>query len=95
MRLLLNVATASCLNAFLMRKHELKEGIEVFDGDGKVVGTSQVAAKHVSTAFVYDPVAYMCIDPLPETTKYWAWAGHAKTPYPIVCVVGVMWFCAN
>lgn len=31
-----------------MRKHEMKEGIEVTDADGKVVGTSQVAAKHVS-----------------------------------------------
>lgn len=31
-----------------MRKHELKDGIEVLDGSGKVVGTSQVAAKCVS-----------------------------------------------
>lgn len=31
-----------------MRKHELKDGIEVLDSSGKVVGTSQVAAKCVS-----------------------------------------------
>ena len=30
-----------------MRKHELKEGIEVLDSDGTVIGTSQVAAKSV------------------------------------------------
>jgi hypothetical protein len=41
-------ASASALNAFLMRKHELKEGIEVMDSEGKTVGTSQVAAKNVS-----------------------------------------------
>lgn len=46
--MLLCIAAASSLNAFLMRRHELKEGIEVVDADGKVVGTSQVAAKHVS-----------------------------------------------
>ena len=42
------LAAASSLNAFLMRKHELKEGIEVVDAGGKVIGTSQVAAKYVS-----------------------------------------------
>ena len=30
-----------------MRKHEISEGIEVLDEDGKVVGTSQTAAKNV------------------------------------------------
>ena len=47
---LLLAATASAINAFLMRKHELKEGIEVMDSEGKVVGTSQVAAKNVSVS---------------------------------------------
>lgn len=46
--ILITTGAASALNAFLMRKHELKEGIEVLDSEGKVVGTSQVAAKNVS-----------------------------------------------
>jgi hypothetical protein len=47
----MHVGTASALNVFLIRKHELKEGIEVLDGEGKVIGTSQVAAKNVSSGF--------------------------------------------
>lgn len=46
--IIITIAAASSINAFLMRKHELKDGIEVLDGSGKVVGTSQVAAKCVS-----------------------------------------------
>ena len=46
-------ASASAVNAFLMRKHELSEGIEVLDVNGKVVGTSQVAAKNVSQQCIY------------------------------------------
>lgn len=40
-------ATASTLNSVLMRHHELREGIEVVDENGAVVGTSTVAAKRV------------------------------------------------
>ncbi|KAK6174322.1 hypothetical protein SNE40_017625 [Patella caerulea] len=39
------VATASTCNVILMRNNELSEGIEVVDKDGKVVGTSLIAAK--------------------------------------------------
>ena len=39
------VMTASTLNVVLMRVHELKEGVNVVDKEGKVVGTSQLAAK--------------------------------------------------
>lgn len=39
------VATASVLNVLLMRKHEIHQGIDVTDKDGKVIGTSQSAAK--------------------------------------------------
>jgi tricarboxylate carrier len=39
------VATASTCNVILMRFSELYEGIEVFDKQEKVVGTSQLAAK--------------------------------------------------
>lgn len=42
------LGAASSFNAFLMRKHELKDGIEVVDEEGNVVGTSQIAAKNVS-----------------------------------------------
>lgn len=54
-------AAASSINAFLMRKHELKEGIEVLDAEGKVVGTSQVAAKNA----VRDTVITRMILPAP------------------------------
>ena len=56
------VATASTLNAVLMRMHELKEGIEVVDDKGKVVGTSKIAAKNavretaITRAFLPAPI---------------------------------------
>ena len=42
------VACASTLNTVLMRNHELREGIEVVDEHGNVVGTSKIAAKKVN-----------------------------------------------
>ncbi|KAL5021405.1 hypothetical protein ScPMuIL_000560 [Solemya velum] len=39
------VATASTCNVVLMRNSELAEGIDVFDKDQKVIGSSKVAAK--------------------------------------------------
>lgn len=41
----LSAATASTLNAVLMRNHELREGIVVVDDVGCAVGTSVVAAR--------------------------------------------------
>ncbi len=41
------LASASTINAILMRRHEFTEGIEVVDADGSVVGTSTIAAKKV------------------------------------------------
>lgn len=41
-------ATASTCNVVLMRNSELVEGIEVFDRNGRVIGTSKAAAKKVS-----------------------------------------------
>lgn len=41
-------ASASTINAVLMRYHELSEGIEVVDAEGHVIGTSTIAAKKVS-----------------------------------------------
>ena len=45
----LHVATASTLNAVLMRNHELREGITVIDEQGKEIGTSIVAARAAVT----------------------------------------------
>ncbi|XP_013405908.1 sideroflexin-5 [Lingula anatina] len=39
------VATASVCNVICMRNNELSEGIEVMDKEGRIVGTSQIAAK--------------------------------------------------
>lgn len=44
------LATASTLNVILMRNSELSSGIEVADKDGKIVGSSQIAAKEVNRA---------------------------------------------
>ena len=65
-------ATASTLNSVLMRHHELREGIEVVDDQGNVMGTSIIAAKRVLTI-----TAQLCEinDPVP----IWSCA------YNIVC----------
>ncbi|MEQ2212775.1 Sideroflexin-5, partial [Xenoophorus captivus] len=42
------VASANICNVVLMRHTELSDGIDVLDDSGKVVGTSKVAARHVS-----------------------------------------------
>ena len=39
------VCTASTLNVLFMRIHEVKEGINVIDKSGKVIGNSKLAAK--------------------------------------------------
>ena len=41
------LAAASTCNVILMRNNELSEGIEVFDKDEKVIGSSKIAAKKV------------------------------------------------
>ncbi|KAL5470683.1 hypothetical protein EMCRGX_G028688 [Ephydatia muelleri] len=43
------VATANIINVFLMRNHELKEGIAVTDAEGREVGFSVIAAKKAVT----------------------------------------------
>lgn len=40
------IVAASTLNVVLMRKHELDEGIDVMDKNGKVLGSSQLAASN-------------------------------------------------
>lgn len=62
------VATASTLNVLLMRRHELDKGIDVLDKSGKVVGSSQLAAKKalkemaISRALL--PVPLLTIPPI-------------------------------
>ncbi|XP_057706744.1 sideroflexin-5b isoform X1 [Corythoichthys intestinalis] len=45
------VASANICNVALMRHNELSEGIDVLDPDGNVVGSSKIAATHVSDSF--------------------------------------------
>ncbi|XP_045436855.1 sideroflexin-5 isoform X3 [Pipistrellus kuhlii] len=40
------VASANICNVVLMRYGELEEGIDVMDGDGNLVGSSRIAARH-------------------------------------------------
>ncbi|ELW64034.1 Sideroflexin-5, partial [Tupaia chinensis] len=40
------VASANICNVVLMRYGELEEGIDVLDGDGNLVGSSRIAARH-------------------------------------------------
>nr|XP_023408540.1 sideroflexin-5 isoform X5 [Loxodonta africana] len=44
------VASANICNVVLMRYGELEEGIDVLDGDGNLVGSSKIAARHVGPA---------------------------------------------
>lgn len=41
-------ASANICNVGLMRHNELSEGIDVLDDNGNVVGSSKIAARHVS-----------------------------------------------
>lgn len=43
----LSAASANICNVVLMRYGELEEGIDVLDGDGNLVGSSKIAARHV------------------------------------------------
>ena len=53
------VACANIFNVVLMRNNELKEGIEVFDKSGNVLGTSKVAAKKVCRCVCTD--VHICV----------------------------------
>lgn len=46
-------ASANICNVGLMRHNELSEGIDVMDDNGTVVGSSKIAAKHVSVSSAY------------------------------------------
>ncbi|TKS87242.1 Sideroflexin-5 [Collichthys lucidus] len=62
------VASANVCNVVLMRHSELSEGVSVLDGDGNVVGTSKVAARHalLETAVtrVVLPVPILVLPPI-------------------------------
>ena len=65
------VATASTLNVVLMRRHEMDEGIDVVDKEGKVVGTSKLAAKRALTEMAITrallPIPLLTIPPVVMT----------------------------
>lgn len=44
---IISIATANVCNVYMMRQNELKEGVDVEDENGVVVGSSKVAAKKV------------------------------------------------
>ncbi|KAJ8269458.1 hypothetical protein COCON_G00120650 [Conger conger] len=62
------VAGANICNVGLMRHNELAEGIDVLDGNGNVVGSSKIAAKHalIETALtrVVLPMPIMVFPPM-------------------------------
>lgn len=65
---------ASSLNCYFVRSPEIETGIDVFDADGKVMGTSQIAAKGgvysttFSRAILQAPVFF--VPPFLLTTPY-------------------------
>ncbi|KAF3838668.1 hypothetical protein F7725_010436 [Dissostichus mawsoni] len=50
------VASANICNVGLMRHNELSEGIDVLDNNGKVVGSSKIAARHAITETAFTRV---------------------------------------
>lgn len=51
------VAAANCINIPLMRQKEIKDGIEVFDKEGKKIGESRVAAKKAIKEVIFSRIA--------------------------------------
>ncbi|XP_020856757.1 sideroflexin-5 isoform X2 [Phascolarctos cinereus] len=62
------VASANICNVVLMRHNELEEGIDVLDGDGNIVGSSRIAARHalIETALtrVVLPMPILVLPPI-------------------------------
>ncbi|KAG8134233.1 hypothetical protein E2320_007368 [Naja naja] len=50
------VASANICNVVLMRHTELEEGIDVLDGEGNVVGSSRIAARHEGKRHIWSPI---------------------------------------
>nr|XP_057932634.1 sideroflexin-5b isoform X3 [Doryrhamphus excisus] len=75
------VASANICNVALMRHNELSEGIDVLDADGKVVGSSKIAARHA--AFPADQTATDAAHPQPGVSadvRPVAARGHQPLP---------------
>lgn len=51
------VAAANCINIPLMRQKEIKEGIEIYDENGNMIGQSKVAAKKAIREVVFSRIA--------------------------------------
>jgi len=62
------VASAGAINVVLMRKNEMKDGIQVLDENGEVVGVSRIAGKkalyQVTASRVFLPFPVLVIPPL-------------------------------
>jgi len=89
-------ALASSLNVICMRYNEIEKGIEVYDRQRKVVGTSKIAAKTavidttLTRAFLPIPLllAPPCIMPFLERTKFvQKSAGRHLLVNAIVCTI--------
>ncbi|XP_053111159.1 sideroflexin-5 isoform X5 [Hemicordylus capensis] len=84
------VASANICNVVLMRHTELEEGIDVLDGDGNIVGSSRIAAKHalLETALtrVVLPMPILVLPPiimsLLEKSRRRAWNPELRGPQP-------------
>ncbi|XP_046371492.2 sideroflexin-5-like [Haliotis rufescens] len=88
------VATASTCNVLLMRNFELSEGIEVFDQNEKMVGTSKVAArkalKETALTRMFLPAPVLIIPPIImaalEKTKFLKTYPRIHLPFnAVVC----------
>ena len=79
------LATASAINAFLMRKHELKEGIVVTDDKGTAVGTSQIAAHNVSVVDSCGCASILCTVGSTRYCHYKNSSPCTDSHYPSTC----------
>lgn len=62
----LSPASANICNVGLMRHNELSEGVDVLDNNGKVVGSSKIAARHVSCFLSLDCIKHVALDILAD-----------------------------
>ncbi|XP_028352704.1 sideroflexin-5 isoform X1 [Physeter macrocephalus] len=82
------VASANVCNVVLMRYGELEEGIDVLDGDGNLVGSSKIAARHALDPLSSPHLFRRLEGPLPGLPE----AGHEEpellgemfSPEPII-----------
>eukprot|EP00794_Sanderia_malayensis_P005207 gene5207-5861_t len=88
--------TANVANVFLMRQHEIREGIDIDDGLGNVVGASKIAArkavKETALTRVLLPAPILIVPPVVmaflERTKFLTRRPYLNLPMnALVCVL--------